>query len=102
MKPRARIIVFSFIYLISSGIQSLYSQAVSINTDNSAPHTSAILDIKSTEKGLLIPRMTSAQRLLIASPAEGLIAYDETTDSFWFFNGLAWEELLADKITILK
>ena len=102
MKPQTRIVLSSIIYLILSGIQSLYSQAVAINTDDSAPHTSAILDIKSYERGLLIPRMTSAQRLLITSPAEGLVVYDETTDGFWFYNGAAWEEVLADKLSLLS
>ena len=81
MKTQTQIVVFTFIFLISTGIQSLRGQAVSINTDDSAPDASAILDIKSTERGLLIPRMTSVQRLMIDSPAEGLVVYDQTNEA---------------------
>ena len=48
---------------------------VAINTDNSDPDPSAMLDIKSNTMGLLIPRMTEAEKLAIPSPAEGLIIY---------------------------
>ncbi|MCW3110959.1 MAG: hypothetical protein JWQ09_5465, partial [Segetibacter sp.] len=40
---------------------------VAINTDGSAPHTSAMLEVKSNIKGLLIPRMTTTQRINISS-----------------------------------
>ena len=43
---------------------------VGINTDNSLPDSSAILDVKSTNKGLLIPRMTQSQVEAIASGRE--------------------------------
>lgn len=49
-----------------------YAQ-VGINTDNTAPDNTAMLDVKSTTKGLLPPRMTFAERNAIAGPAEGLV-----------------------------
>lgn len=69
------------------------AQAISINTDGSNPDPSAILDVKSTGKGVLVPRMTTAQRTLIASPATGLLVFDTDTGGFWFFNGTAWTNL---------
>jgi hypothetical protein len=51
-----------------------YAQ-VGINSDNSPPDSSAMLDVKSTTKGMLPPRMTISQRNSIQSPAEGLIVY---------------------------
>ena len=47
----------------------IYSQ-VGINTDNSVPDNSAMLDVKSIEKGILIPRMTTPQMQAIASPRQ--------------------------------
>jgi hypothetical protein len=51
------------------------SAQVAINTDGSLPNTSAMLDVKSTVKGFLPPRMTLAQRNAIATPATGLMIY---------------------------
>ena len=82
-----------FILFIFLNNLALYSQSVAINTDGSAANASSILDIKSTTKGLLIPRMTTAQRTAIATPAKGLIVFDITTGSFWFHDGMAWEVL---------
>jgi len=59
------------------------------------PAASALLDIASTTKGILIPRMTSAQRTAILSPAGGLLVYDITTQSFWFNTSGGWTQLVA-------
>ncbi|WP_297290837.1 hypothetical protein, partial [Oceanicoccus sp.] len=58
-------ILTTVIVLLSLG---LFAQ-VSINTDGSSPDESAMLDVKSTTKGMLIPRMDSTQRVAITSPA---------------------------------
>ena len=59
-------------------------------------HPSAELEVKSTEKGFLLPRMTKAQRIAIGSPATGLIVYqtdgDETNPTgLYYFDGLIWK-----------
>lgn len=74
-----------------------FGQSVAINNDASAPDNSALLDIKSTTKGLLIPRMSSAQRTGIASPALGLTVFDTNTFSNWIFRGIAnggWTQMV--------
>jgi len=53
---------------------SIHAQ-VAVNIDGSAPANSAMLDVKSTAKGVLIPRMTLDQRNAINSPADGLMVY---------------------------
>lgn len=72
----------------------LYAQ-VAINTDGSSPDNSAMLDVKSTSKGLLIPRMNTAQRNLVDSPAAGLLIFNISTNSFDYFTGSAWIKLGA-------
>lgn len=65
---------FLMIYLATI-ITTLQAQ-VGINT--ATPNSSAALDIVSSDKGMLIPRMTSTQRTAISNPAEGLMVYDTT------------------------
>jgi hypothetical protein len=54
---------------------------------------SAALLINSTSKGLLIPRLTTSQVNAISSPANGLLAYDSTVNSFKYYDGSAWNSL---------
>ncbi|MBP7679849.1 MAG: tail fiber domain-containing protein [Saprospiraceae bacterium] len=81
-----------FATMLCFATASLVAQNVGINTDGSTPDNSAMVDIKSTDKGLLIPRMTSDQRIAIPSPATGLQVYDTNTNTFWYFNGAAWTQ----------
>jgi len=76
------------LFFLATGL-SAWSQ-VAVTTDGSDPDNSAMLDVKSTTKGLLLPRMTSAERIAIASPAIGLTVYDLSTQSYWYYNGAAW------------
>lgn len=69
------------------------SAQVAVNTDGTAPDPSAMLDVKSTSRGMLVPRMTTAQRTAIATPAAGLLVFDNTTQSFWFYSAGSWVEL---------
>ncbi len=66
---------------------------VAINTTGASADPSAILDVSSTTKGLLIPRMTTAQRTAIAAPIKGLIVFDNDTNSFWYFYGTLWASI---------
>jgi hypothetical protein len=68
----------------------------SVGINNNTPDPSAILDIKSIDKGLLVPRMSTAQRLAIVNPAVGLMVYDTTTQSAWYYrNSTGWSNTLA-------
>jgi len=71
----------------------LFSQ-VGINTDGSAPDNSTMLDVNSTDKGFLPPRMTTSQRNVIASPAEGLIIYNTDEKALNVYNGMAWKSMI--------
>lgn len=56
------------------------------------PHTSALLDLTSTTRGLLAPRMTAAQRTALSSPAAGLLVYQTngSAPGLWHYNGTEW------------
>ena len=60
-----------------------YSQ---IGIGTTAPNASSALDIQSTTQGLLTPRMTTAQRLAITTPANGLLVFDSTQSSFYYYD----------------
>ena len=84
------------ISLISQTTSNIQQQ-MSVNNGGSPPDASAMLDVQSTTQGMLVPRMTTAQRNAIASPATGLLVFDTQTGSFWFFDGTTWTNLSAPK-----
>ena len=65
-----------------------FSQNVAINSTGTAPDASAMLDVQSTTKGLLAPKMTLAQRNAISNPATGLLIYQtDGTTGFYYNSG---------------
>ncbi|HXO77588.1 MAG TPA: hypothetical protein VN824_20185, partial [Puia sp.] len=82
-----------FVLLLSP----IYAQNVGINQDGSSPNANAILDLKSVTKGLLIPRMASADRMAIPN-TKGLLVYDTITSSFWYNTGVSWRNLAGGMV----
>src|SRR5690554_122183 len=73
---------------------SMYAQDnVGIGTTN--PDPSAALEVESKEKGVLVPRMTTAERNAIVAPAEGLLMYDIDEDCFFYYELVSpgWQSL---------
>jgi uncharacterized protein (TIGR02145 family) len=68
------------------------AQNIAINTTGDTAHPSALLDLQSTEKGLLPPRMTAAQRNAISNPGVGLIIYNLSSNCLNTFDGTQWKE----------
>ena len=56
----------------------------------SSPNANAILDVTSTTKAFMPPRMTTAQKNAIASPTAGMVVYDTDMKGISFYNGTAW------------
>lgn len=81
-----------FFFLISVLLTQLpgFSQSVGVGT--TTPDGSAQLEISSTNKGILIPRLTTIQRNAISSPAEGLMIYN-TTDSTFYVYKTRWRKM---------
>ena len=76
---------------------------VTINDDGSAADNSAMLDVKSTNKGVLLPRMTQAQIYAIAAPANGLVVFNTTDNKLYTYiaDANAWKEILYGSSSIL-
>src|SRR6187401_2235383 len=72
-----------------------YSQ-VGIGTKN--PDTTSVLDLSSTTKGALFPRMTTAQRTDITAPAIGLTVFDLDSKTYWYYADSAWVEICTNKV----
>lgn len=71
-----------------------------VGVGTTTPDASSALDITSTTKGLLIPRMTETQRDAISSPATGLMIYQtDGTVGFYYYNGSSWVEVAATSKT---
>jgi hypothetical protein len=88
-----RFLIFSVAFFMLLQIPTL-AQNVGINSDGSLPDNSAMLDVKSNSKGVLIPRLTQEQRGAISSPAAGLMVFQtDNTAGFYYYTGSGWEQL---------
>src|SRR5664279_4527947 len=94
MKSR---ILTLFVILNLAVLPKLFSQNVSINSTGDLPDTSAMLDVSSTTKGFLMPRMNTVQRDAIILPATGLAIFNTTTVAYQVNTGTpatpAWSTL---------
>jgi hypothetical protein len=84
-----RIFLFSILFVTTS---FAYAQKMSqkIGNNPTVIDPSAALEVESTAKGLLLPRLTTSQRTSIDSPAKGLQVYDTNFNKIYFFNGTSW------------
>ena len=88
------IILFMVILFSIFGGQKSFGQGVGISEVSITPNSSSILELRSTLRGFLAPRMTTTERLAIASPAQGLLVYDTSTQSFWYFE-TTWKTIAS-------
>lgn len=82
--------ILSFLFLLT--IISAMAQNVGIGTTN--PNNSAVLDLSSTTRGFLPPRMTTTQMFGIQNPASGLLVFNSTYDELYQYNGSLWRPLI--------
>jgi hypothetical protein len=83
-----------YILFVAAALFSMYGHAqnTAINEDGSLPNPNAILDVKSFNKGILLPRVSTTGRLAIPN-TKGMLVYDSTVGSFWFNTGTAWQNM---------
>ncbi len=79
--------------LLLFAINLATAQNVGINEDNSSPNSKAILDVKSTTKGVLLPRMTTNQRtsMSLNLTNTAMVVYDTDLKNYFFWDGMEWE-----------
>jgi len=87
--------LFLAVCMITGFAFSVNAQSVGINADGSAPDNSAMLDVSSTTKGFLPPRMTTAQIEAIVNPADGLTVYNTTDKKLYVYiaTDVVWKEI---------
>lgn len=81
----------TLVVVILLGFANLGFTQVGFNNPN--PDGSSILDLTAVDKGVLIPRLTSAQREAVSSPARSLLVFDTTEGKFYFYDGGQWYAL---------
>lgn len=86
-------------FLLGTIAINAQTKSVAINNTGAKPHSSSILDVSSTDKGVLLPRMTSTQRAAIQAPAKGLLVFDSTKNTFWYQDGTTWKEISSGGVT---
>ena len=100
-------LIFSLL-VFSLGWSAAMAQSVGINSDGTSPNSSAMLDVKSTTKGLLIPRVAltgSTDVATVTTPATSLLIYNtattgDVTPGYYYYNGAAWLRLASGTIPV--
>ena len=89
---------FILAFMLFFALNTFGQQNVAINNDGSPPNPSAILDVQSHDKGILIPRMTTVERENIQNPPAGLMVFDIDIESFFYHTGIngIWKNMLAN------
>jgi hypothetical protein len=78
------LLLFSFLF---------FKATAQIGIGTSTPDKSAVLDVTGSDKGFLAPRMSSSQRKAIASPAKGLMVFDNDSSYFFYYDGNSWKSM---------
>src|SRR6056297_2703327 len=92
MERKVIILLLTGLFILQSF--SVFSQTVNVTDDETYnPESSAMLDVYSTDKGMLVPRMTTLQRTSVSTPADGLLVYDINFNAFYYSVGEEWVRL---------
>lgn len=88
--------LFLIFFIFTVSFNPAFSQGISINTSGASADSSALLDLSSSAKGVLIPRMTESEKNNIANPANGLLIYQtDGVNGFWYYNGAGWAQAIG-------
>ncbi|MEI6764438.1 MAG: PKD domain-containing protein [Bacteroidota bacterium] len=88
--------LLSLLFILFLFSETTYSQGVAVNVSGLPADSSAIFDANSNNQGVLVPRMTTAERNAITNPAIGLLIFNKTTNCFNFYKAGGWYELCGN------
>jgi hypothetical protein len=83
-----------FFLLVAVTAQLVNAQNNNVGIGTTSPNASAMLEINSSNKGLLLPRVADTSS--IASPAKGLVIYSNNNNKLWFYNGSRWQQSISN------
>ena len=90
--------LLSLAAILLFGATARAQQGIAVNANGAAPDPSAILDVQSTSKGMLVPRMSATQRTGIPAPVAGLLVYDTDSNAFFFRTATAWTKIASGNL----
>ena len=91
MKKILLAIVILFVLVTGSTAQNIFPSSGAAGIGTTLPNGSSLLEVNSTTKGVLLPRMTLLQRNAIVSPATGLLIYQtDNTPGYYYYYGSGW------------
>src|SRR5580698_1406541 len=91
MKKTTLILLLSSLITATTLAQNTFPATGSVGIGTTTPNAASLLEVKSTTKGILIPRMTLTQRNAIAAPVVGLMIFQtNSTPGFYYYSGTAW------------
>ncbi len=97
MKQKRMLGCIALLFTLLLFTSDSYAQKNNVGIGTTEPDNSALLDLSSTKKGLLIPRMTLQQKGEIQNPATGLMVFQtDFLTGFYFYNGEKWQPLAND------
>src|SRR6478735_9299384 len=81
-------------FINNANAQNIFPSTGSAGIGTTTPNASSLFEIRSTTKGMLIPRMTVLQRNAIVSPATGLLIYQtNNAPGFYYYTGTGWKAI---------
>ena len=86
----------SFLFMILLFAATLLGRSQSVGIGTETPAASAQLEVSSSSKGILFPRMTTIARLAINNPAKGLLVYDSTMKQMQYYDGSEWRTAMSE------
>ncbi|MEI6577704.1 MAG: hypothetical protein WCO63_16125, partial [Bacteroidota bacterium] len=94
LRPGSLMILTTILLMSLFGAEA-FAQGIGISEASITPNANSILELRSTLRGFLAPRMTTAQRTTLGglTPAAGMLVYDTDTKSFWYYDNAGWNKM---------